>query len=180
MSQDVTQDKAVILARIGKTHGIKGWLKLNSFTSPPENILAHRHFQAQGGQTSLTLEMDAHQGEGESLLAHFSGYDDPESARQLTGLALAVPSSDLPALPEGEYYWYQLEGQAVVNREAQRLGFVRQLLETGANDVLVVAPDADSIDNRERLIPYLPDQVVLRVDLEAGEIMVDWPADYLA
>ena len=87
----------------------------------------------------------------------------------------------MPALDEGEYYWDQLQGLAVYtqfNGERQRLGVVSKLFETGANDVLVVLGDAQSIDQRERLVPYVPGQFVLSVDLQAGEILVDWDPEF--
>ena len=87
----------------------------------------------------------------------------------------------LPELDTGEYYWSQLEGLAVYTQFSgarQRLGVVAKIFETGANDVLVVAADADSITQREHLIPYVPDQFVLSVDLAVGEILVDWDPEF--
>ena len=114
------------------------------------------------------------------MIAHFRGFDSPESARQLAGVELTVASTSLPGLDQGDYYWHQLEGLAVINLDGLRFGVVRQLLETGANDVLVVRPDATSIDERERLIPYVTGSVIRQVDLDAGTVTVDWQADYLA
>ena len=186
--------KRVILGRIGKVHGIKGWLRLQAYTESPEALLGYRHFQAekpdakdstssQGTADSQNrpLEMDdCRQQTGGVLLAHFKGYDAPEMARALSGLELTVAADALPPLQAGTYYWHQLQELRVVNRQGQDFGSVVRLLETGANDVLVVQPDAHSIDSRQRLIPYLPGRAVTKVDLASGTITVDWQADYLS
>ena len=110
---------------------------------------------------------------------HFKGYDDPETSRELVGLELSVEDSELPELEPGEYYWHQLVGLKVINLSGQLFGLVSKILETGANDVLVISPNQDSIDERERLIPYLKNSVVEEIDLEARTIRVNWEADYL-
>lgn len=169
----------VVLGEVGRVHGLKGWLKLISFTSPIENILDYSRFQASVGGRSQELELDEHRRLNKALLVHFKGYDDPETARLLTGTELTIANEKLPQLERGEFYWHQLEGLKVVNQIDQVFGRVSHLLETGANDVLVVKADSESIDDRERLIPYLLDSVVIEIDLEKQTIRVDWEADYL-
>lgn len=180
MQPESPASKTVVLARVGKAHGIKGWVKLNSFTSPPENIFEYREFIVRKGQGNAAVEMDECREQAGKLLAHFRGYDDPESVRELTGLDLMVESQSLPALEEGNYYWHELQGLTVRNLQDEVFGTVRQLLETGANDVLVVSPTTASIDERERLIPYIAGQVIKGVDLETATLTVDWEADYLS
>ncbi len=179
MNKPDTDDEWVVLGEIGRVHGLQGWLRLISFTSPIENILEYSRFQANIKGKSTQLELDEHRRLNKALLVHFKGYDDPETARLLTGTELAIAFEKLPQLDSGEFYWHQLEGLVVVNQHGQRFGRVSHLLETGANDVLVVRADDESIDNRERLIPYLRDSVIGEVDLEAGTIRVEWEADYL-
>lgn len=176
-------DKPIILARVGKVNGIKGWLRINSYTSPPENITNYKQFSISSTQV---VEIDGIRKQGNAWVAHFVGYDTPESARQLTGKELAVAKETLPDLDVGDYYWHQLQGLRVVNCEGQYFGRVDHLLDTGANDVLVIKPDqsetadpSKSIDDRERLIPYLLNSTVKSVDLEQEEIRVDWQSDYL-
>lgn len=172
--------RQLVVGKIGKTHGLKGWVRLNSFTSPPENLLQYRAYAARRGHRSLELELTDARWQGDRLLAHFEGYDDPEAAAELNGLELQIDSASLPALETGEYYWHQLLGLRVRNQQDQLLGRVARLMETGANDVLVVQACAGSLDDRERLIPFLREQVVKSVDLTAQEIEVDWQADYLS
>ena len=85
----------------------------------------------------------------------------------------------MPELTDGEFYWHQLLGMKVVNQQAELFGQVTKLMETGANDVLVIAPTEDSLDDRERLVPYLVDTVIVAVDLDGSTIMVNWESDYL-
>jgi 16S rRNA processing protein RimM len=113
-------------------------------------------------------------------VAHIRDVDDRTLAEQYRGLEIVVPADALPALPTGEYYWRDLEGLQVWCQDGEEkvlLGSVDYLIETGANDVLVVKPCKGSIDKRERLIPYLPDDTVIRVDLDEALIEVDWFVD---
>jgi 16S rRNA processing protein RimM len=159
----------VVVGRFGAPYGVKGWLKVSSFTEPPSNLL-HYHpwlVQMQGEWQPITLEvLEQH---GRYIVAKLPNCNDPEQARQYTNLDIAIPRDQLPALPPGEYYWQDLVGLQVINQEGIELGIVDSLLATGANDVLVVKGD------RERLIPYLK-HVVLQVDKAAGAIKVDWDA----
>jgi 16S rRNA processing protein RimM len=176
----MADSKRVTMGRIGGPYGIKGWVKLISFTEPQENILQFRHWQVKLGQSLVDLEMDQHKQHGKGLIAHFVGYDDPESARRLNDVELTVATDALPDLGEEDYYWYQLAGLQVVTVSGHVLGKVEKLLETGANDVLVVASTVESVDDRERLIPWLPGRVVKEVSLERNLVVVDWEPDYLA
>lgn len=179
VSKAAAESEWLVLGKVGRVHGLKGWLKLISFTSPIENILDYSRFYANIEGRSQELELDEYRCQNQALLVHFKGYDAPETARLLTGIELSVANESLPTLEQGEFYWHQLEGLKVVNQQEQIFGRVSHLIETGANDVLVVRADKESIDERERLIPYLMDSVVLEVDLEAQTIRVDWEADYL-
>ena len=175
---NLTGSDRVTLGRLGKTHGIKGWLRLYSFTDPALNISEYRRFYTNLSQRQ-ELVLDQVREQGNTLLAHVEGYDDPESAQQLVGAELQVAASELPDLEAGQFYWHQLIGLTVTNVEGQVLGVVDRLLETGANDVLVVKATDNSIDSHERLIPYLRDTVVKKIDLERRKIDVEWEADYL-
>ena len=126
------------------------------------------------------VEFDSGKFQGKGLVAHIAGVDDRTLAESYKGLEVCIPESALPALPEGEYYWRDLQGLQVWCQEGERrvlLGVVDYLIETGANDVLVVAACEGSLDERERLIPYLPGNSVSRVDLQEGVIELDWFID---
>ena len=99
-------------------------------------------------------------------------------ARKYCELDIAVDGALLPELDAGEYYWSQLEKLKVYTLDGVLLGRVNHLIETGSNDVLVVRKCEGSLDKRERLIPYLPDQVIHEIDLEAGTLRVDWDPEF--
>lgn len=173
-------DSRICLGRVGAPYGIKGWVKLISFTQPRENLLDYRRFSARRLDGSETLlQMDDAKPHGKGLIGHFAGYDTPEAVRDLTNLELYVAAGELPQLADGDYYWYQLTGLNVWSTSGVWLGVLSNMLETGANDVMVVEPVEGSIDDNRRLIPWLPDRVVVSVDIPAGKIVVDWEADYL-
>ncbi|WP_372964790.1 ribosome maturation factor RimM [Marinobacter sp.] len=167
-----------VIGRVTSVFGVKGWLKVFSDTEPKEGILNYRDWTLvlDGKRIPVKLEDGRRQGQG--IVVKLKGLDDRELARTYAGAEIRVPTEELPELPPGEYYWYQLEGLDVFTVEDECLGKVHHLLETGANDVLVVRATADSIDQRERLIPYLPDQVVMSVDLSGSRMVVDWDPEY--
>lgn len=186
MSDSQESNTWIVLGKVGRVHGIKGWVRVISFTEDPDGILDHPVLRADFS-ASLTprvavrqLEVDAYKQQPKGLIVHFKGIDTPEEARLLNGATLSVETESLPELEDDEFYWYQLEGLTVFNQHQECFGKVKGLLETGANDVLVVSATADSIDDRERLIPYLRDSVVKDIDLKAGTLSVDWDADFLA
>lgn len=169
----------VTMGRVGRLYGIKGWVKLLSYTDPQDNILDFNHLFALIDGKWQAIEMDQSKVHGKGLVAHFAGYDDPDEARSLTGVELAIRRDELPELAPEDFYWHELTGMRVVTEVGQELGVVSKLLETGANDVLVVQATAESVDNKERLIPYLPDRVIKLVSREDRCITVDWDPDYL-
>ena len=109
---------------------------------------------------------------GKAVIARLGGYEDRDTARELVGAEIAVRRDQLAEITEGEYYWADLVGLKVVTVSGKDLGIVNHLIETGANDVLVV------VGERERLIPFIRDEVVVAVDLDRGEIRVDWDPEF--
>lgn len=172
----------VVIGRTAAIYGIKGWLKVRSYTEPMENFLGYQNCFIQRQGQWQPVEIEAGREYGKGLLIKLKGVDTPEDARLYTGCDVAVAMSDLPPLEQDEFYWRELEGLQVFvdhpGRGRLLLGRVDHLLETGANDVLVVRGDEHSIDRRERLIPYLPGQVVLAVDIAGGTMLVDWDPDF--
>lgn len=167
----------VVLGKIVSVHGVRGEVKVYSYTDPIDNLLDYRRWTLKRGEEVRQAELVTGRLQGNVLVAKLRGLDDREEARSLADFEISIPRSELPALEEGEYYWHQLIGLNVVNQAEQWLGRVDHLLETGANDVLVVRPCDGSLDDRERLLPYT-DQCVLAVDLATGAIQVDWDADF--
>ena len=162
----------VVVGRIGAAHGVRGWLRVSSFTVPPDNILGYQPWSLHVGGAWRCVQVEAAERRGESFLCRFAGVADRDAAAALRGALVAVPGAALPALDEGEYYWRDLIGLDVATVAGTALGRVENLMETGANDALV-ARDGQ----RERLIPFVG-HVVRAVDLQGGVIVVDWDADF--
>jgi len=171
----------VNVGRITAVYGIKGWVKVHSYTEPQDNLFEYQPWFIKTKHGVKQIEIDEARPHGDSYVAHIVGVDDRDLAASYTAADIAVERDLLPELEDGEYYWNQLEGLVVLSSftgEPQRLGVVSKILETGANDVLVVKGDVQSVDQRERLIPYVPEQFVLNVDLDRGEILVDWDPEF--
>tara|TARA_R110002110_G_scaffold411566_2_gene636115 strand:+ start:58079 stop:58639 length:561 start_codon:yes stop_codon:yes gene_type:complete len=185
MSEPVPSDLLVV-GKITGAYGIKGWVKIHSYTEPQENFLSFGRWFIKRRDGLQAIEFDTGRRQGKGLVAHIVGLDDRNEVDAYRGLEVSAIASELPELAAGDYYWRDLQGLQVWCRDIGSetaddsrvlLGVVDHLIETGANDVLVVQPSPDSIDERERLVPYLPEVVVTQVDLPQGKIEVDWYPD---
>jgi len=170
----------LVVGKITGCHGIKGWVKIHPYTEQPESFagLGQWHLTRRGVRQAI--KFDAVRLQGRGLVAHIVGVDDRTAAESYKGLEIVVPAAVLPRLPEGDFYWRELQGlQVWCHNGAEKvlLGVVDYLIETGANDVLVVKACDGSVDSRERLIPYLPGSTVKCVDLEKSVIDVEWFVD---
>ena len=166
--------------KIGGCYGVRGWVKIRSFTDPQENLLDYKSLFIKDKNSIEPLIFDIGRIHGKGLIAHINGVDNRERAEQFCGKEILLDASSLPELGEGEYYWRQLIGLRVWCICSDRLlliGIVDHLLDTGANDVLVVSPCEGSVDLGERLIPYKLGDIVKRIDLVAGIIEIDWFLD---
>ncbi|MBC6903863.1 ribosome maturation factor RimM [Saccharophagus sp. K07] len=171
---------SIVVGQLAGVFGVKGWVKVRSFTQPEKNILEYNPWRIKTATGIKTLEVDAYNLRPQGLVVHFKGIDDRDIAAQFGRAEIEVDAAELPELPAGDYYWHQLIGLKVITEEGapQILGVVSEMLETGANDVLVVRPSPDSIDARERLVPYVPDLYVRKVDLDARAIYVMWDPEF--
>src|SRR5262245_25823620 len=133
----------VVIGRLGKPFGVKGWLKLHSFTEPAENIFTYSTWHLQQSGIWSPARIEGHKIQGLSLLVKFVGCDTPEQAQGYTNTHIAIERQQLPSLEEGNYYWADLEGLSVINQQGILLGQVMGLLDTGANDVLIVKGDKE-------------------------------------
>jgi 16S rRNA processing protein RimM len=170
-------DDLIVIGKIYSVHGVRGEVKVYSFTDPVANLLQYKSWTLRREGSVKQVELVSGRGSDKFLVAKLKGLEDREEARLLSGYEICVPRNLFPELVDGEYYWYQLEGLKVIDQAGQLLGKIDHLFETGANDVMVVKPCTDSLDGRERLLPYT-EQCVLSIDLSAGEMRVDWDADF--
>ena len=168
------QDEAslIIIGKIVGVYGIKGWFKILSFTRPRENIFKYGPWLVKQNEEWLEIQLLEGKPQGKGLVASLEGITDRNEAMALVSSEIAIDRGQLPAAKEGEFYWHDLINMQVINQQDEVLGVVTELLETGANDVLVV-----EAEKRRYLIPYVQDIYIKDVDTEQGLIQVDWQSD---
>ena len=163
--------RLVVLGRIVGLFGVRGWVKVHSETSPPDNILAYRTWLLRDRDQLVAHTLEQGQAHGKGVVARLAGCNDRDQAALLVGRTIEVHRSELPRPEADEYYWTDLEGLTVSTLEGVELGTVDHLFETGSNDVLVVKGE------RERLVPFTG-AVIQRVDLTGRRIVVDWDPEF--
>ncbi len=165
-------DKRVRLGRISGSYGIKGWVRVFSFTDPREKILEYGPWILGTGDTQQPGVVVAGRRHGKSVIAALEGIEDRDAAKALVDMDIFVDRESMPQPDAGTWYWVDLEGMTVETTEGEGLGNVDSFIETGARDVMVVVAE-----NRRRLIPFARPEIVVDVDTERGVITVDWHID---
>lgn len=166
-------EQLVILGHVSGVHGLQGWLKVYSHTDPRENIASYSRLLLDKGNGWESWKVSSGRRQGKNVVIKLKGCNTRDDSEALVGAKIAIKRDQLPELEfEGEYYWTDLVGLTVTTTDGVELGQIDHLFETGANDVIVVKGD------RERLIPYLWEQVVVEVDLDAGTMLVDWDPEF--
>lgn len=165
----------IILGKFGAPYGIKGWLKVTSYTDDPEGIFSYRPWLINNNGNWQSIEIADWRRHNKSLIVKLSEVENREQAQAITHVEIAVAEDALPELEGDNYYWKDLMGMNVVNEAGYDMGQVTDLMETGANDVLVVkANRQDAFGQKERLLPFLMEDVIKNIDKEAKQILVDW------
>ena len=179
MSTDkIQQQEWVPVGKVSGLFGVKGWVKIFSNTQPRENILTYSPwFLKRDGQWQ-EFKLLSGKPHGKGVIAQLSGCTDRDIAAELVGSEIAIKREQLPQPESGEYYWNDLKGLNVINLEGFELGKIVSMMETGANDVMVVHEATNKGKKRERLIPFLTAEVVHEVNLEQGFMTVDWDPDF--
>jgi 16S rRNA processing protein RimM len=161
------------VGNIGAPNGVRGWVRINSFTEPADNLFTYPLLMAHG-QEWRPIEIEEVQARGGGFIAKIVGVDDRDQAALITNLKLAVQRADLPELQD-ENYWSDVMGLKVYNADQVLLGVVTDIFETGANAVLVVKNEETG---KEHLIPYVPEMYVQAVDIDAGTMRVNWDPEF--
>ena len=173
------QQRIETVGKLGSTYGIRGWLRIYSSTEQAESIFDYQPWFLKIKWQWQPTELENWRHHNHELIVKLKGVDDREAAQILANVEIGVDLSVFPQLEEGDYYWHDLIGCAVVNLEGYAMGTVTGMMETGSNDVLVVKANVkDAFGKQERLIPFLYEQVVKRVDLATKTITVDWDAGF--
>lgn len=162
----------VVVGRIAGLYGVRGWVKIFSFTEPRENILSYSPWQLSHGDEEIELAVADGRAHGKGLIAKLDGIDDRDVAARYVGAEIRVDRERFGRASKNEFYWVDLEGMQVETEDGQSLGEVAHLFATGANDVMVVE------GRRRRLIPFVLDEVVKGVDRDSRTIVVDWDPEF--
>ena len=173
-------ESPVIIGEITGVFGVKGWVKVFSHTEPRLNIVKYNPWLLKQGKEWKSVKLTNGRSQGKTIVAQLEDVNDREKAHSLIGTKIAIEPSQLKKLDENEFYWRDLEGLEVINLQGENIGKVSHLIETGANDVLVVKlPKVAGQKSKEMMIPYIPEQVIKKVDLDAKRVEVDWDDEYL-
>lgn len=203
IQQDDESSEKLIVGRITGVYGIQGWLKIFSYTDPMEAIVDYSpwYIRAENRKNApwTTVKLKAGKRHAKTVIARLEGCNDCDTAMSYIGNEISIKLEQLEDLKgKDEYYWRDLLGLRVINQQGIELGRVKNLLETGANDVLVVASEDEvaeaavekaasegvvetaAAENRhkEHLIPWTMHNAIIAVDIEQGVIEVDWDADF--
>ncbi len=169
------QNNRIVMGKLGSTYGIRGWLKVFSYTDNAESIFDYTPWYLNQKGKWVEYKVESWKRHGQGYVCKLAGLDVREDAQLMTNFEIAIDPASLPELSEDEFYWRELFGMQVFTTKGYNLGEVTDLLETGSNDVLVIKANLkDAFGQKERLVPYLEEQVVKKVDREARRIEVDW------
>jgi len=163
-------EKPIILGKITGHFGVKGWLKVFSHTQPREEITKYKLIYVYLQGFYELIDNSEWNSSGKNILLKLDKTSDRESASKYINSDLVINRANLPELPDGRYYWNDLEGMQVKNIHGNSLGTISHMIETGSNDVIVLSD--------ERLIPFVLDDVVKEVDLKNRTIIVEWDWDW--
>ena len=174
----MTTQNISIVGKLGSTYGIRGWLRIYSSTEQAESIFNYQPWFLNIKGQWQAVELESWRYHSHDLIVKLKNIDDRDVAQTLTNVEIGVSADNFPELEEG-YYWHDLIGCNVINLDGYAMGVVTEMMETGSNDVLVVrANSKDAFGKQERLIPFLYQQVVKRVDLTTKTIEVDWDVGF--
>lgn len=161
----------VVIGKFGSVHGVRGDIKVHSFTESSEDILEYQpwQFKPTAGSDWKVLEIMQSSWHNNQLVVRIAGFTDRDEAKRLTNLEIAIERDQLPTLSQDEHYWSDLTGLTVVNTEGEQLGIVDGFIETGSNDVMAIKDEKGG----DHLIPYT-DHAIKEVDMATKTITVDW------
>jgi len=170
-----SSDRKILLGKLGKPHGVKGFLYIHYYGEDDNKFSSYEGLFLEDGTAvkveKLLLQKDR-------VILKFQETNSRNDSEKLRDKELFILEDSLPVLDNNQAYYFELEGLSVKNLENAHLGKIKEILETNANDVLVIEPTVNSIDEKERLVPYVKDNVVKEINKKDKTILIDWPEDY--
>jgi 16S rRNA processing protein RimM len=166
------EDNKIVMGKIASPYGVRGWSKVVSFADPIDNLLNYTSWEIKHQNRWQTVTVEKGKIHGKWLIVKLAVCHDREQAKLYTNDLIAIDRTQLAPTKTNEYYWSDLIGLTVVNVDGTNLGVIDSIMETGANDVIVIKNQ----DNRQILIPYIK-QVVKSIDLADKKMLVDWETE---
>lgn len=163
----MTENSRILIGKVSGCFGVKGWLKIFSYCEPRENISSYATWIVN----DKVFESVESKRNGKLMVAKLKGIDDKDTALSLIGQKIEINKEQLHCLDNDKFYWHDLVGLEVTNKQGVKFGTIKSLLETGAHDVVIINGD------RERIVPYIMDQTILEVNIEKNSMLVDWHED---
>jgi len=170
-----TAEGFIPVGKIAGVFGVKGWMKVFSFTQPRKNILSYSPLYLLTKGQWVEAKVASGRVQGKGIVIALENVTEPDQVLPLIGTELAIKQHQLKPTEQDEFYWSDLTGLNVINLHDESLGQVDSLVETGAHDVLLVK---DKVNKTQRLIPFVMGEIVDEVNLDSGFIRVDWELDY--
>ena len=164
-------EKKLLVGKINGFFGVQGWVKIFSYTKPRKNILEYQPWYFVDNETYKVIEITTGREQSKTIVAQVKGINNREEALQIIGKDLYINKDQLPELDDDEYYWHDLTGFRVINKNKVDLGIVDYLVDTGSNHVLVTKGET------EHWIPYI-EPFLVSVDKHKKVISVDWDENF--
>ncbi len=169
----------ILLGKISGVHGIKGWVKVFSYTSPRLKITEYSqwYLKSKKDQSWVSQKLIEGKEQGKNIIARLDKVKYRDEAEALIGTEIAIHKDQLEVLAENEYFWRDLIGLSVETIEGEKLGKIDWLFDTGSNDVIVIK-ETEGVEVKEHLLPFVFDDVIKSVDLETSLMIVDWDPEF--
>jgi 16S rRNA processing protein RimM len=168
----LSNQQQINVGKISGVFGVKGWVKVFSFTDNKENILKYSPWLLKKDSETKFIKVIDGKLQGKAVVAQLEAVNDRDQAASLMGWDIFITPDQLPKVAKDEYYWSDLIGLSVETSLGVQLGVIESLMETGANDVVIIKGD------RERVIPFLQGQTIISINLDDAKMIVDWDPDF--
>ena len=170
-----SSDRKVLLGKLGKPHGVKGFLYIHFYGKDVHNLSDYEGLFFEDGTTVKVEKLFLKKNR---VILKFYETNSRNDSEKLRDRELFILEDSLPVLDNNQAYYFELLGLNVKNLNNADLGKIKEILETNANDVLVIEPTESSVDEKERLVPYIKENVVKEINKKDRIILIDWPEDY--
>jgi len=162
-----------VIGKIGAPYGVKGWVKITTYTDETQGVFEYSPWLLGDGKKEYIVDLWRTHNKG--VVAKLVGVESRDDAESIKNLEIFIKAEQLPELADDDYYWRDLVGMQVITENGYDLGVVKELFETGANDVMLVKANSnDAFGQKERMLPFLREQVIKVVDMQAKTIKVVW------